>query len=101
LQAVAGLEMATLDNRLGERTVFPGQFLELGSVQFAVLGIASIDQQQILHFVYSSLIGWIADTQSNGPHAKRHRQDKLFSARKLGASRQNRRTGGGLTIAIA
>jgi hypothetical protein len=47
------------------------------------------------------LIGWIADTQSNGPHAKRHRQDKLFSARKLGASRQNRRTGGGLTIAIA
>jgi hypothetical protein len=26
------------------------------------------------------LIGWIADTQSNGPQPKRHRQDKLFWA---------------------
>jgi hypothetical protein len=24
------------------------------------------------------LIGGFADTQSSGPHAKRHRQDKLF-----------------------
>jgi hypothetical protein len=38
--------------------------------------------------MYSSLIGWIADTQSNEPHAKRHRQTKLFSARRSGIVRR-------------
>jgi hypothetical protein len=33
------------------------------------------------------LIGWIADTQSNGRHRRRHRQDNLFADRS-GASLQ-------------
>jgi hypothetical protein len=33
------------------------------------------------------LIGWIADTQSNGTRARRHRHDKLFWAIRQGSPR--------------
>src|SRR5882757_4782377 len=43
LQAVAGLEMAALDNRLGEHAVVRRHFLALSGVHFAELGLVLID----------------------------------------------------------
>jgi hypothetical protein len=51
---------------LGKRGVFVGHLLGCRGVHIAGFGFVSIDQQQILH-VITPLIGWIADTQSNGP----------------------------------
>src|SRR6266446_4086698 len=49
LQPVAGLEIAALDNGLGERTIFVHHFLARSRVHFGVLGFVRVDHQQILH----------------------------------------------------
>src|SRR3981081_4138111 len=49
LQPVAGLEIAALDDGLGERSIFVGHFLARRRVHFGVLGFVSVDHQQILH----------------------------------------------------
>jgi hypothetical protein len=78
LQAVAGLEMAALDDGLREGAVFGQHFPVQGVRVFRVLGFVLVDHQQILHLGYSSLIGWIADIQSKRLRSKRHVQDNLF-----------------------
>src|SRR5450432_3053337 len=54
LQRVAGLEIAALDDGLGEHTIFFRQFLAGRRVHFGVVSFVLIDQQQILHFANSS-----------------------------------------------
>src|SRR5579872_7338559 len=49
LQSVAGLEMAALDDGLGECTVVRHHLFAIGLARFAEFGFVSIDQQQILH----------------------------------------------------
>src|SRR5436190_10970554 len=55
LQAVAGLEMAALNDGLGERAVVRHHLLPIGSAHFAEFGFVPIDQQQILHLVTPSV----------------------------------------------
>src|SRR5258707_961752 len=49
LQPVAGLEIAALDNGLGECTIFVRHLLARGRVHFGVFGFVGVDHQQILH----------------------------------------------------
>src|SRR5882757_8939099 len=59
LQCIARLEIAALDDGLGEGTVFLHHFLARCRVDFAVLGLVLIDHQQILHLANSCLTGAI------------------------------------------
>src|SRR5438876_4165144 len=58
LQPVAGLEIAALDDGLGERAIFLEDLLAGRGIHFAVVGFILIDHQQVLH--RSNSIFWSA-----------------------------------------
>src|SRR6185312_13067427 len=92
-QAVAGLEVAALDDVLGKSFKLVRHLLARCRVELGVFGLVRIDHQQILHVSHSSLFGWIAVTSSR---TARGRND-TFRINYFWAAKQ---TSSGLTAGV-